>query len=356
MSALYYVLGFVAKLNAGLWRHRINFLPLNVLLLVGLGAGGYAALNEAIEGASNASTPLSVTLPEIRESQALAQTYVSVTGTDVPVALFEFGNKSSSGQLTSVEKSWSPLLDRANHRILLVQRAGRLSGGSPHEATLTGMLRELDGDVRSSLAAQNDTVEGVPVETRFMLVAGDHPGNSVTSALLALFLFACIGLFVYVSVQRNTIFQRANLGSPLSKVKSASPLTVKTTGTFALDRAGKIVEQRFVNMQSVLGRLEDGTPALFSNIDASNRFMGVKTSNRSGIWSLAVSPGSVRDSQVGFYYWGSSRRRPALRFGYTTPSGAKRSAIVSAEDMQSLDTAVALLTATPSSQGAPAGD
>jgi hypothetical protein len=353
MSALYYVLGFVAKLNAGLWRYRINFLPLNVLLLVAMAAGGYAAVNEAIDSAHNANAPLSVTVAQIHESP-LAQNYVSVTGIDFPVALFQYGDTSTTGQLTSVDKSWSPLLDRASKRVLLVQRAGSPPGGKPHEATLTGMLRELDAEVRSGLAANHDTVQGLPVETRYMLVVGEQPANSFASVLLAVLLFSGLGLFLYASIQRNTIFQRANLGSPVSKVKSADPLRLNATGTFVLDKSDTIVEQRFVNMQSVLGRLEDGTPALFSKIDATNRFMGVKMSDRSGIWSLAIAPGSLHDSQVGFIYWGSSRRRPALRFGYTTPKGAKRSAIVIADDMQTLDTAVALLTAAATTQGAPA--
>jgi hypothetical protein len=353
MSTLYYILGFVAKLNAGLWRYRINFLPLNVLLLVFMAGGVYAAVSDAIESAHNASAPISVTVAQIHDTPALAQDYVSVTGIDFPVALFQYGDTSTTGQLTSVDKSWSPLLDRSSKRVILVQRAGEVAAGKPHEATVTGMLRELDTEVRNGLAAHHDSIQGVPVETRYMLVVGERPANSIASASVAVLLLVGLGLVLYVSSQRNTIFQRANLGSPISKVKSADPLTVSASGTFGLDRSGKIVEKRFVNMRSLLGRLDDGTPALFSKIDASSRFMGVKMSDRSGIWSLAIVPGSLRDSQVGFFYWGSSRRRPALRFGYTTPAGAQRTAIVSADDMQSLDTAVALLTAASSKADAP---
>jgi hypothetical protein len=104
MSALY-VLGFVARLNASLWRHRINFVPLNLPAIALLGGFGFAALNSAIEGARNDPTPLKVTIAQIGGEPNPLQSYVSVTGVDFPVAIYQYGEKSSSGTVTKIAKS-----------------------------------------------------------------------------------------------------------------------------------------------------------------------------------------------------------------------------------------------------------
>jgi hypothetical protein len=352
MSAFYYVLGVVAKMNASMWRFRINFLPINVLLVGALGFWGFAELNSAIEGTHNAATPLAVSLQQLHDEAKPAQNYVAVTGLDVPKALYEFGDKSASGEITRVETSWSPLVDTASQRMLLVQHSGKTPGGRTHEATVTGMLREMNSSVRSGLAAHHDTIQGLPVETRYVLVAGEHPADSISSALTAAVVLSIVALFIIATINRNTIFRRANFGSPVSKVKSADPLKVGATGTFRLEQeGGKIIEKRFVGMNAILAHLDNGNPALFANIDASSRFMGVTTSKRAGVWTLAVDAGSVKASQVGYLYWGAARR-PALRFSYTS-GGAKRQAVITTDDTQKLDTAVALLTTRPVPKAAP---
>jgi hypothetical protein len=353
VSALYYLLGVVARINAGMWRFRINFMPSNVLAIGAMVVGGYVNLNDAIESSHNASTPVTLSIAQIHDSASLPQNYVAVTGLDIPKALYEYGDKDASGEITRVETSWSPLLDRENQRVLLVQHAGRTPGGRAHEGTVTGMLRELAPDIRRTLATHNDSVQGVPVETRYMLVAGEQPANSMSSALWAAVLFGMVALFAIASIKRNTIFQRTDLGSPVSKVKSVDSIKVGTTGTFTLDPSGRAIEQRFINMPSVLGHLEDGNPVLMSNIDASSRFMGIKTSDRKGIWSVVIQAGSMRDPQIGFFYWGT-KRRPALRFAYTGGGrGVKRQAIVTADDTQTLDAVVALLRTSPAPRTVP---
>ena len=351
MSAFYYVLGIVAKVNASLWRYRINFLPMNVLLVGALGVWGFGELSSAIEGSHNEATPLAVSIQQIHDEANPAQNYVAVTGLDIPKALYEFGDKDPNGEITRVERSWSPLVDTASQRILLVQRSGKTPGGRAHEATITGMLRALPQDVRSGLAAHHDTVQGLAVETRYTLVADEKPADSMTSALTAAIVLGIVALFVIATIKRNTVFRRASFGSPVSKVKSVNPLKVGATGTFVLEQEGKKIEKRFVAMPAVLAHLDNGHPALFSNIDASSKFMGVTTSKRAGVWTLAIETGSVQALQAGYLYWGASRR-PALRFSYRS-AGVKREAVISTNDAPALDAAVALLTTAPAPQASP---
>jgi len=352
MSAFFYVLGIVAKMNASMWRFRINFLPINVLLVGAMGVWGFGELNSAIEGSHNAATPRAVSIQQIHDETNPSQNYVAVTGLDVPKALYEFGDKDANGGITRVERSWSPLVDTASQRILLVQRSGSTPGGRSHEATITGMLRELPADVRTGLAAHHDTIQGLSVETRYTLVAGEEPANSMTSALTAAILLGLVALFVIATIKRNTIFRGANFGAPVAKVKTVDPLKVGATGTFALEQEGKTIEKRFVAMTALLAHLDNGNPALFSNIDASSKFMGVTTSKRAGVWTLAIQRGSVQSMRVGYLYWGATRR-PALRFSYTS-AGKKREAVISTDDTKMLDAAVALLTTAPAAQATPA--
>ena len=352
MSAFYYVLGVVAKMNAAMWRFRINFMPINVLLVGAMGIWGFGALSEAIEGSHNEATPLAVSIQQIHDEANPAQNYVAVTGLDIPKALYEFGDKDAGGEITRVQSSWSPLVDTASQRMLLVQRSGKTPGGRAHQATITGMLRALPEGVRNGLAAHHDSIQGLAVETRYTLVAGEEPANSMTSALTAAVLLGIVALFVIATIKRNTIFRRADFGSPVSKVKSVDPLTVGATGTFTLEQEGKKIEKRFVAMPALLAHLDNGNPALFSNIDASSKFMGITTSKRAGVWTLAIDNGSVRALRVGYLHWGATRR-PALRFSYTS-AGVKRDAVISTDDTKMLDAAVALLTTTAAAQGAPA--
>src|SRR5215472_574229 len=129
MSALYYVLGAVAKVNVRMRRFLLYFMPGNLFAIVVLIVAGFGMLTNTIEGVRNATTPIEVTVAEIHASTNIAQQYVTVPGLDIPRALFEYGEKDSDGHVTKVEKSWSPLLDRESNRVLLVQRTGKLSGG-----------------------------------------------------------------------------------------------------------------------------------------------------------------------------------------------------------------------------------
>src|SRR4029079_11048972 len=109
--------------------------------------------------------------------------------------------------------------------------------------------------------------ESFAVERRSPLVAGEEPANSMTSALTAAILLGLVALFVIATIKRNTIFRGANFGAPVAKVKTVDPLKVGATGTFALEQEGKTIEKRFVAMTALLAHLDNGNPALFSNID-----------------------------------------------------------------------------------------
>ena len=142
----------------------------------------------------------------------------------------------------------------------------------------------------------------------YLFAAGERP-NPVTSGLISALLFGVVALFALATAYRNTIFQRVNFGSPVSRVKTPQSLIVGMTGTFGFDQEGKSVERRFIDMPAVRAPLENGDPVLASNIDAASRFMGARI------------------------------------------LGAKRRGIITAVDGATRTTAVAMLTTMPSSRG-----
>src|SRR6476646_6083130 len=103
MSALYYALGIVAKMNASMWRFRINFMPINVLLVGALGFWGFAELNSAIEGTHNDATPVAVTIQQIHDEANPPQNYVSVVAVPLKTKINEFGDKGARGEVPREE-------------------------------------------------------------------------------------------------------------------------------------------------------------------------------------------------------------------------------------------------------------
>jgi hypothetical protein len=339
MRILNHFLGAVAKANLALWRYRINFVPLNVPIILGLGALGVASWSATAEALRNSEAPLQVSLEQIRATP-IAQNYVSVSGLAIPEAVYEYGDTAANGELTSVDRSWFPLVDGDSRRVLLVQREGKLPGGQPREETVIGMLRDLTTNVQASLAADGYQLEGFPVETRYMLVDGERPGSPWLYGIatgLIVFTLVCVAIATGL---RNTIFQRSDRirGMPINMDPNQSAL-VNATGRFVLDAK---TGQRFVDMPATLGG-RDGSTILTSNIDASSRFMGFVTSKRSGIWTVSGKPRSIADGEFGYQYFGLGRRH-AFRFSYADPTdGKRRTAIVAANDISLLDHAAAVL-------------
>jgi hypothetical protein len=340
MRFLNHGLGAIAKVNSVLWRYRINFIPLNVLLIFALGLINVDLWCAAIDAVRNSETPLEISLEQIWTNHQIIQNYVRVSGVAVPIAVYEYGAKGNNETITRVDKSWFPLVDLENTRALLIQRAGTAPQGEPHLAAITGMLRPVDYKVRNRLAANGDQIEGVPIETRYMLVEDDHPGNPWASCLGAIFVFLIFGCVGIVSLKRNIVFQSSSrIIKSLAKIDQAASLHVRATGRFVLDAQ---TSQRFIEAPAML-TVVNGFPVVVSKIDASRRFMGMTTRERAGVWSMAFQPGTARDVEFGFLFFGLSRL-PAFKVRYTDPADhAYRSAVISVAETNRLEVAAAIV-------------
>ena len=344
MRIVNHLLGALAKTNSALWRYRINFIPLNLALAILLGALGIASLESTTDALRNAEAPSTVSLEQIR-ANAINQNYVSVSGVSVPEAVYEYGNKGADGKLTSVDKSWYPLVDAENQRVLLVQHVGPVGSGDASVKTVEGMLRDLDTSLATKLAAERYEIDGFPVEQRYMLVEGEAPGSPWLYGIATAAIGGVLACGAIVTVKRNTIFQPSGRqASSLPDADPAEAARVSVTGDLGLDE--KTVKS-FVEMPAMLV-VRDGTPVIASNIDASSRFMGFTTKQRSGIWVMAIAAGTVSEGEFGHVFYGLARRN-AFRFSYTdSVARKKRRAIIASDDPAMLDRAVSMLRPNPS--------
>ena len=341
MRFVNYCLGATAHLNVLLARLRINGIPLNGLLMVAIGIYGAVLWVSALDAIANSHSPLPVSIDQIMTNQGLTQNYVSVSGWSVPVAVYEYASHDRTGKATSVSESWSPLIDLKSSHVLLVRHDGAVSPGAAHLATVTGMLRSLHAEVRHQLADHGNEISGQLAETRYALVEGDHPGDSASSIAAATFVSLVFACFCVASFRRNTIFQEEGGSLAPTGALLQPPIPVTATGRFALN-ADDV--QRFVDMPGVLA-LERGNPVIQSHIDATNRFMGMPTRERCGVWRIFVNPSTVKDGRFGFLYFGFSQRRRAFQFRYADPKDGKyRKAVIATEAPDDVLAGAALLT------------
>ena len=199
---------------------------------------------------------------------------------------------------------------------------GRRNREELEDLTLKGMLRPLPPNLQKRLESTAFTFAGVPVEPRFMRIEGEHPQNLGSRLLLA--GGAGVLLLAFVVSSSGVVFrsESATGSDTLSVVRRTEKLLV--SGRMMLNEKPN---QYFVNMPAVAGTLESGEIALVSNIDASSRFMGIKTSDRSGPWTIAIVPSGVTDAETGHVFCGL-KKVPAVRFRYVDVLTGRREPVV----------------------------
>ena len=327
VEAVYRVVGALAPINQRLWRLRLNMVPANVLLIIGLGTGAAVCwhnIGRVLESRRALEPePLSALLSGKRP----ARNYVSLQGRLVSDARIAFGQEGAAGTLAAL--TWVPLQDEATGKAILVQLAADYAlPGNGADVTLEGTLRPIASPVSPQLSPNRFVHAGMPIERRFMLVEGRRPGSlggSITigsvCAILALAL-------AWATLSRNVIFM-ADGDTPAAGTvaffDSPSPEPLLVSGTLAFDAKTR---RFFAHMPALMRRMDTGDTAIISHIETSSTFFGVKRTEHSGVWMLGIRPGSITEAQTGYVFWGHRKLR-ATRFRYvSTMTGASERAVV----------------------------
>ena len=316
VEGVYRVLGAVAPINERLSRHRLNFVPANILLMVFVGTVAVTGWNNAAAVLRSRRTVEAPPLSSLMAGERPRRNYVALQGrimTDTPLAVSTAG---SAGNLALADYAWVPLLDDATGKAILVQFAADHSfppNGS--DVTLQGILRPVPSTLSKQLSQDRFQHAGMPIERRFILVEGKRPGSLVfpvtTASVGGLFVLA----LAWATMTRNVVFLPDD-GAPsagaamMFERPSHEPLLV--SGKLTLE--GK-TRRFFNNMPALIHRTASGDTALVSHIETSSTFMGLKTGQHSGVWVLGIRPGSITDAQIGHVFWGREKRQ-ALRFRY----------------------------------------
>lgn len=138
--------------------------------------------------------------------------------------------------------------------------------------------------------------------------------------------------FLLSILKRDTFFIREPLPAtvPSGSVEAALQTKLRWTGRLRLHEK---CAQRFIDMPVDATRLDDGSLALISRIDASTRFYSEVTESKVGIWLAIPQPESF-EMAPGTLFYGSTGA-PALELRFVDGSdGQKSRAIVSFESIQ----------------------
>ena len=215
---------------------------------------------------------------------------------------------------------WVPLLDPKANRILLVEMPSSKIPVHPGMQAVTGMVRSMDSDLQEKL--QDEEVSRL-IETRCVLVAGEHPGHPLDALKGVIFSGGLLALFIATFAMRYVVFQRTGRRLDRPGETLAFPETgidLRFTGSMKLEFKGS---RRFLNVPASLATLDTGQLALVSRIDASSFFMGIRAINRSGVWASVIQAGMLKDVELGLLYLGFGTR-PALRLDYVDATTGQR--------------------------------
>ena len=332
VEGVYRVLGVIAPINQRLGRLRLNLIPANILLMLGLGALAFFSWNSVTRVLASRRTPEPQTVDRLLATTRFANGYVAAQGRLNADARLTLEPKQATGNLALADYSWVPLVDGASGDAILVQfdaEHGMPENGA--DITIDGIVRPISSLVARRLKETKYVHAGVTVDRRFMLVAGRKPG-SLQGPLVTGVIFGSLALaLLWLTFTGNVVFMPAEAAlsggrTDLLQAGSTEPLLV--SATLSLD--GK-TRRFFTNMPAMVQRTDAGDTALLSHIVTSSTFYGVKTSEHSGVWMLAMRPGSITESQPGHVFWGLKKMR-ATRFRYVSAlTGATEQAVVASE-------------------------
>ena len=328
VEGAYRLLGVVARVNERLGRLRLNLIPANILLMIGLGAIAFVSWSSFGKVLASRKTPEPKTVDALIARTRFAQGYVAVQGRLKADSRLSFAEDAARGNLALADYTWAPLVDHATGKAVMVQFAADYDfPADGADVTVEGMLRPVPSVVARRLKDGKYVHAGIPIDRSFMLVAGRRPG-SLEGPLVTGTIFGGLALaLVWSMLRRNVIFMPAVTasGAPSALLETGSSEPLLVSGTLALDARTK---QFFNNMPAVMHRMETGDTALLSHIQTSSTYMGLKTKEHSGVWMLVMRPGSITDAEAGYVFWGFKKMR-ATRFRYVDAmTGASARAVV----------------------------
>ena len=308
---LFKLLGHVAAWDIRLNRIRINFVPLNLAIIAALVAGFAGGLAMVRENLANPKIR-PVTIADIVSGRVAEGTFVTVTGTLDPRVGVDIGMKGRDGKLQSIDDRLIAFIEEAGMSGVLVRVPFT---PAPKRVALSGMVRPTPIPARQALERDGARLDGLKLDVRYMLAAGKQPARFSEGVLLMFVCAILTGMILAVHLKRHVIFRTKDVGERASLgLRENEPIDLRVTGRFALNAR---TSRRFIDVHAQAVVIETGQLLFAANIDASCSFMGIKTLDRSGTWTIAVNPGGLLATRSGEMAFGG-RVRPAAQFQVQT--------------------------------------
>ena len=328
VEGVYRVLGAIAPINQRMWRFRVNFVPANLILMFALGVMASICWRSTVTVLQSRRAPAAQPLGALLSGGRPTRNFVALEGRLAADARLSFGKNGAPGNLELADHTWAPLRDDATGKAILVQFAAGYSFPAPGTSVrLEGMLRPVTSAVSKRLAQTKYMHAGIPIERRFMLVEGRRPGPLVRPAVVGSVCTILVLAMAWATLTRNVIFMPDDSPSPgwAGAVAGQTPELLLVSGTLALDAKTR---RFFTNMPAIIRRLDTGDTAIVSHIETKSTYMGMTTEQHSGLWVLAMRPGSMTETQAGHVFWGRQKLR-AIRFRYiSATTGQSERAVV----------------------------
>ena len=168
-------LGPISALNRRL--HAIRILPFvhaDAVLLTLLGIVAAVAGGETWDTLRSTAEPEPTSLAKILGPKRIKNPHVEVTGMVFPRTSIKAAIRANGGGPPS-KFAYVSMLHQPTKRILLVRFPREEAYRDPREVIVRGMLQAPDFQVARKLDAARWTIAGLPVERRYVLIAGLGP-------------------------------------------------------------------------------------------------------------------------------------------------------------------------------------
>lgn len=337
MDVLYRVFGLIAGLSERGSRNRVNGVGMNWWLLVAIGVFAGFAIAEVVEAISNRGEASPLALSTVLADDGMANRYVAVKGQFDPDATLT--RKDEGGEEKTPGEIWIPLVDEAAGRALYVKINLKQLEEKQEKSDgyVRGMLRGMDKDLKSHVSRSAPESAGIRIDNRFVLVAGQKPAGLWIWLVVAIVMTIVTSMMIAVIVKRYVVFRASaapapsRYPTPASIEATAPAASMRASGVFVFNQTDR---RRFLDIEVALAEMESNDPALVTNINASENFMGTVTRNLAGLWAMVMKSGTIERPQFGRLYAGW-KPRPALRVRYTDAINGNPSQVVLSFDNDS---------------------
>jgi hypothetical protein len=313
------LVGLLAKFTEYGHRTRINFVPLNWLLVISPLFFIVLAMGMRLNYSFQSSQVISQFGVDDTFSSFERRPYFEIHGKLLSHAQIVEEDQGN------IKRAWAPLTDTKSQKIIYVERDQALpEEENATETSVQGTLRELDGklkeeivsSLRNSLSLTQEDIDS-SVNLQYVVISEEPPVVSVFNfvaffVLLFLFLFILTQTFSLKKSQ-YLVFQKEPGFPAVNAEGDPTKLEMRASGLFRLhgDVKGHLAYTR-----SYWATLETGQNAIVTQVENPRK------QEPKSIWGIIFRPGSISSLEPGLLFFGFASH-PSIRVSYTDDADGK---------------------------------